>query len=328
MISVIVPVYNVENVLHYCVESILNQSYTDFELILIDDGSTDKSGFICDQYAEKDKRVHVIHKKNGGVSSARNVGLDNAKGEYICFVDSDDRLKLEFLMVMIDTLKSENAEIVVCGYQVVSKDKVVENRSFHDNGIDIVSRENIYSLVGHTLYSASWCKLFRHDIINNQHIRFLEDLTLGEDMVFNFMYTDYITSICVLNRTLYIYNIDNSDSLLRKYRKDLLTDVQKLDRHLSSYLEKWNVDNYSLNSYINDCYYQYENILYNTFSAENEDSFLVKIKFNNAVIRSKEFQNIYSSFSVKIKLFQRVAYSVKNYFPIYLYSVLRNVLKK
>ena len=90
MISVIVPVYNSEKRLHKCIDSILGQTYTNFELLLINDGSTDTSGDICEEFAEKDERIKVFHKKNGGASSARNIGIDNAKGEYICFVDSDD----------------------------------------------------------------------------------------------------------------------------------------------------------------------------------------------------------------------------------------------
>ena len=101
LISVVVPVYNVEDVLHFCIDSILNQTYSDFELLLVDDGSTDKSGDICDQYARKDTRIRVFHKENGGVSSARNLGIDNANGEYICFIDSDDYVNSEFLDSLI-----------------------------------------------------------------------------------------------------------------------------------------------------------------------------------------------------------------------------------
>ena len=96
-ISVIVPVYNTEKYLHRCVDSILAQTFTDFELLLIDDGSTDSSGAICDEYAQKDSRVRVFHKENGGVSSARNLGLDKAKGKWVTFVDSDDWIKESFL---------------------------------------------------------------------------------------------------------------------------------------------------------------------------------------------------------------------------------------
>ena len=105
IISVIVPVYNVEQYLPHCIDSILTQTFTDFEVLLIDDGSTDNSGRICDEYAKKDNRIRVFHKENGGVSSARNVGLDNAEGEFLGFVDGDDILSPVYLMILLKALE-------------------------------------------------------------------------------------------------------------------------------------------------------------------------------------------------------------------------------
>ena len=114
-ISVIIPVYNAEKYLRRCVDSILAQIFTDFELLLIDDGSKDKSGVICDEYAKKDNRVKVFHKENGGVSSARNLGLDNARGEWIGFIDSDDMVKPEYLDGLIRY--QSRSSLVVGGYE-------------------------------------------------------------------------------------------------------------------------------------------------------------------------------------------------------------------
>ena len=113
-ISIIVPVYNAEKYLHRCVDSILAQTFTDFELLLINDGSKDNSGKICDEYAAKDPRVRVFHKENGGVSSARNMGLDNAKGEWVTFVDSDDWLVHNIYEKMLHKLVEENADLCLC----------------------------------------------------------------------------------------------------------------------------------------------------------------------------------------------------------------------
>ena len=118
-ISVIVPVYNVEKYLSRCIDSILAQTFTDFELLLIDDGSKDKSGEICDEYANKDNHVKVFHKENGGVSSARNLGLDNAQGEWITFVDSDDFVNSDWLSYYA---KSFDVDLIVQGYQVIEAD--------------------------------------------------------------------------------------------------------------------------------------------------------------------------------------------------------------
>lgn len=116
LISIIVPVYNVEKYVLKCLKSLVNQSYDNIEILVVDDGSTDKSGKICDEFALKDKRIRVFHKKNGGLSSARNFGIKKAKGEYICLVDSDDYVRKEFVEKMLEAAKEKNAEIVVCGY--------------------------------------------------------------------------------------------------------------------------------------------------------------------------------------------------------------------
>ena len=119
LISVIVPVYNVERYLRQCIESITNQSYKNLQIILIDDGSKDNSGKICDEYAEKDKRVEVIHKENTGVSAARNTGLDNAKGEWITFVDADDWVEKNFCEILIKKATENESDCIACGYNKV-----------------------------------------------------------------------------------------------------------------------------------------------------------------------------------------------------------------
>lgn len=116
LISIIVPVYNVEGTLNRCIDSILNQTFSDWELFLIDDGCTDKSGKICDEYASKDGRIKVFHKENGGVSSARNVGLDNAKGEWITFCDSDDFVYSDWLKNYVDNI-SEGIDLICQAFE-------------------------------------------------------------------------------------------------------------------------------------------------------------------------------------------------------------------
>ena len=328
MVSVIVPAYNIERMLRPCVESILSQTCADFELLLADDGSADGSGAICDEYAALDDRVLVIHKKNGGVSSARNAGIDCAAGEYLCFVDSDDELTASFLSEMLRKAETGQAEIVVCGYQVVRNGSVVEERGFPGCEETILPRKNVCDLVERALYSAPWGKLFRGDIIRNNGMRFPETMSFGEDMVFTFMYSDHITNIFVMNKMLYRYNIDNTDSLLRGFRKSLFPDTKRKNQYVLACLRKWEVDENSMAMFLDSCYYHYENILYSTFSPDNPDSFREKIRFNNSVIRSREFREVCFSFSGKLKIFHRLAYRIGNYFPIYLYTSLRKALKK
>lgn len=126
VVSVIVPVYNSEKYLHRCINSILKQSFTDFELILVDDGSPDRCGDICDEYAQKDNRVKVIHKENGGVSDARNAAFDCAIGDYICFVDSDDYIHEDLLKDNLEKMIVAGADLIVFNYAEVLKNKIVE----------------------------------------------------------------------------------------------------------------------------------------------------------------------------------------------------------
>ena len=167
MISVIVPVYNVEKYLHRCVDSILAQTFADFELLLVNDGSKDKSGAICDEYAAKDSRVRVFHKENGGVSSARNLGFDNAIGEWITFVDSDDYILNDGLEKLVSSINND-VDIVVGDY---FKDVRYERAEF----VNAVLRNNItWSL---------WGKLFKRTVLNASSFDTPRYYNIGEDLI-------------------------------------------------------------------------------------------------------------------------------------------------
>lgn len=218
MISVIVPVYNSEKYLHRCIDSILAQTYTDFELLLIDDGSTDSSGAICDEYARKDSRVRVFHKKNGGVSSARNLGLDNAQGEWITFVDTDD--KLYSPRVLFELLKYAKVDLVVsasCFNYTNRKVKV----QLEDKGL-IKGYQEISGFLTRNLNSAilrvPWGKLYRKELINQKKVRFNERLTIGEDAIFNIDYFSLVSSIQIIPNITILYSAIDDDVFLRKYQ--------------------------------------------------------------------------------------------------------------
>lgn len=227
-ISVIVPVYNVEQYLPRCIDSILSQTFTDFELLLIDDGSTDKSGMICDEYAKKDNRIRVFHKKNGGVSSARNVGLDNVTyasregvnilNKYILFVDSDDYLCLQHLQNYNDNL---NADIIWQGYRLfdqMSGVTISEKRAeaqFASNKkacVDLFCK--LFKMKN--FFGPTWSKLFRFDIIEQHHLRFADDICFREDELFTFQYCKYVETARVLPTVTYNYQ-ETANSLMRRY---------------------------------------------------------------------------------------------------------------
>lgn len=212
-ISVIVPVYNAERWLRRCVDSILAQTFSDFELLLIDDGSKDQSGAICDEYAKFDSRVRVFHKANGGVSSARNLGLDNARGEWIVFADADDWVSESYLRNLID---NSNEADLVFNYAtrhdngIISKEKYPE-QFINVSELHIPLRHN--DLIWHT---SPWGKLFRLDLIEKIQLRFPLNMHIGEDAVFLFSYIFYCSNIRFICSCDYQYRIDGSESLTRR----------------------------------------------------------------------------------------------------------------
>ena len=186
-ISIIVPVYNSSNFLSNCIDSILSQSYADFELIIVDDGSKDLSPHICDQYAASDERVVVIHKENSGVSATRNVGLDIAKGEWICFVDSDDRLRPHFLEELIAN-EENGIDLIVGGFHEIgdySGASLINSKRILDFSrdyeiLDIDPSNN----KGLSIFYYPWGKLFRTSTIASQKLRFSVKMKLAEDFTF------------------------------------------------------------------------------------------------------------------------------------------------
>lgn len=224
MISVIVPIFNAEKYLHRCIKRILAQDYTDYELLLINDGSTDNSGTICDEYAIKDNRIRVFHKENGGVSSARNWGLDNAIGEYIMFVDSDDYMLPGMLEVMLSTLESKKADLVVCGTTETGSGywRPIADVDYSINQL----KENFVSLLHTELLSPPWNKIYKKEIIGSN--RFCEDISFGEDLLFNIQYLEKCENISFIKESPFYHEKENENSLVVKFNRNRLLDIEKV----------------------------------------------------------------------------------------------------
>lgn len=221
MISIIIPIYNTSLFLNQCIKSIIAQTYTDWECILINDGSTDNSGDICNSWSQKDKRIHVIHQRNSGVSVARNKGLDIAKGEFITFIDSDDWIDKFFLESMLK--HSKGSDLVVSGlirnyingtteeYTPLKTEYFPINEHHVNKFVDLNKKNLLY---------APHEKLYRTDIINIYHIRFTIGCNYGEDLIFNYEYLQYVENISTIDIALYHYRIlENTLSTKLRYNQ-------------------------------------------------------------------------------------------------------------
>lgn len=216
LVSIIVPIYNAEKYLEKCIESIVNQTYTNIEIILVDDGSPDNSAILCDEYAEKDGRIKVVHKANGGVSSARNAGLDIAQGDYVSFVDADDWIEPNYCSALLAG-RAEDAELVVAETVNIYEDRRVYPQ------IPISGR---YSLEGlksdfQKLFSAGLintpcAKLYRAETVDG--LRFDESVALGEDILFNLAYMEKCENIVFIPNVIYNYNRMSEDSATKKLK--------------------------------------------------------------------------------------------------------------
>lgn len=222
-ISIIVPVYNVEKYLHRCIDSIIVQTYTDFEILLIDDGSTDESGNICDEYGKMDGRVRVFHQDNGGVSKARNVGLDNAKGEWVTFCDSDDWLECDYLENF-----SFNYDLSVQSY-FYGKQKITwPNKVVRSNpGEDYLLNKYVFG---------PYCKLYKLDVIHKNNIRFDEQIAYGEDVLFWLQYMTQIRNMVVSSYAGYHYELYETNCLSTAHKR--YNDVYYMFKSHVYYFEK------------------------------------------------------------------------------------------
>ena len=249
LISVIVPVYNVEAFLGECLESLIKQTYSNIEIILIDDGATDNSGEICDMYAERHENIKVIHTKNQGVSAARNEGMRHAKGQYIGFVDSDDWVEPDMFEILHDVLIKENADYSVC--RMINEFQ--QTSEFKRNNVEnyqLVDRENAFKLMieDKGFYGYVCNKLFVRDKMHK--LEFNENLTICEDIEFVAKYTRTTERVAYITEQLYHYrHIEQSATGNFKYNKKHLSILDAYEKIIPIYLE--NCKSYVLKLYRN-----------------------------------------------------------------------------
>lgn len=234
LISIIIPVYKVEKYLEKCIQSVINQTYENLQIILVDDGSPDNCGKICDEYAKKDHRIEVIHKSNGGLSDARNKGLEMAKGEYIGFVDSDDYIEADMYEVLYNLLKQYNADVSICNFYTVSQGKISIKNA--DNGINEYNRIEILKeiLLDKNIQSYAWNKLYKKELFDE--IKY----PIGkkyEDIGTTFYLLEKCNKVVVTGKSEYYY-INRQDSIVNNVTESTITDYIEVIMQRYDYIEE------------------------------------------------------------------------------------------
>ena len=282
-ISIIVPVYKTEAYLSKCIDSILSQTFQDFELILIDDGSPDLCGQICDDYEKRDSRVVVIHKANAGVSAARNAGLEIAVGTYIMFCDSDDYVDADWCKTMFEAAEANPEKGIVCNGWRENIDGTQKHAIAEHMGDKI--EEKTYFDIYKLYISGSAClRIFRRDIIKNLGLRFEVGKPVGEDAAFCAQYARSCEGHMYIHTPLYFY-IYNPHSAVNKYYWNTL------ELHLPLFLERLPLIQPEETAEFCDIHFAYfVNMFDVVFDSRNEMSFFQKMRYNHKMIRSTAFR--------------------------------------
>lgn len=321
-ISVIVPVYNAEKTLARCIEALLGQTYGNIELLLVDDGSKDGSLAICREYAEKDNRITVIHKENGGVSSARNAGLDAATGAYIMFCDSDDWVEEDWCRQLLKHYEPDS--LVMCCYYIEDGPKMFSSNLNPEISPIRYPRSKFYDLKMKGMF-APWNKIFSRKVIKKYSIRFKEDITNGEDMLFNIEYLFYISGpiIQIPYKGIH-YTWPREGSLSKAVPSNYFEQLVALHGCLRKKFFSLGISGKDQwHKIYTDFYNEYQKGLLALMKSKKV-RLLQKIKIANSVMRYKDYQICAKNAKISSnKIFSAVCRS-KNCFGFWIFSYFIN----
>lgn len=242
LVSIIIPIFNAERTLEKCLNSVLNQKYSNFEVFLVNDGSVDNSSSICKRYSKKDSRFKYIEKKNGGVSSARNLALDKCKGSYVSYIDADDYINPYFLKYAMDLFKSTQSDIFICNFNFVNDSKKAQNVNFNaeSNDVKIINKEDfLIKLVdGSGIGSGCANKIYKIGILKD--IRFKE-VAVAEDLYYNFEISKNNNDLKIVYSTqkLYNYYLNNNSVMHGKFLKKNLDVLEQYEKIINESNEKY-----------------------------------------------------------------------------------------
>lgn len=287
LVSIVIPIYNSGKYLEQCIVSVLNQTYFYMEIILINDGSTDNSADICNQFADKDRRIKVIHQKNGGVSLARNVGIENSQGEYICFIDSDDYIENNMIAYLVSSFENNDVDLAMCGYYI--NNKKMDNNSNVNRIFNRIETAQIVSGLKYNYRGYLWNKMFKTDIIKNYNLSFSSDYYICEDALFCQKYIKYIDKSVCLSEAKYHY-IKHENSAMRQKLNTKRFSVLKAYEEIINICQDYN--NKELNLQLR-CNYIRHNILI-------LKSMLLNQNVENLYFGQKAYSNLKRNFLIYI----------------------------
>lgn len=350
-VSIIVPIYNVEKYLERCLKSLINQSFKDIEIIALNNGSTDKSLDILIEYANNDKRIKVINSENCGVSEARNMGIKEAKGKYLVFVDSDDWIDNDMIKVLHNTITENTCDLVMCTYIREfgnhSKEKIFnlpEINSYVDNEVKSKLLRKLIGPIGKELYNpeyidalgTAWAKMYKTSILKKKNLRFvdLNEIGSGEDTLFNIYVFNEVKKVILLNKPMYHYWRGNKNSITSKYISNFIGKR----RNYLNYMKKFIIEN-KLGR-------EYEKALNNRIcisvlgmgllecSKSNKISTLNKIKNIKKILNEDYIENAYKELELRyfpihwriFYFFNKYKLSIPSYLMVNGIEVLRKVL--
>lgn len=332
-VTIIVPIYNAEEYLDSCVSSIINQTYQNLEVLLINDGSTDRSRSICEAYAKLDDRIRVIHQKNSGPSAARNHGINMARGEYIQFIDADDSIDPNMTTKLVESM-NKNVQLSMCGYKVMMMNgRSTRTQNISPNKQGTYPKNDFVKYFGEffkgMLINSPCNKLYVSKILNELNVRFNEDIKIGEDLLFNLKYLEGCKNISIIDDSLYNYlTFNNDNSLTVGYKEHFLENQEMLFAKVREFLVENDVYNYNkdfvevmytnsiVSCFVNlfhidsnftskDIKEQINNIIYNLNVRENINYFMkgdVRKKVIGYLIKNESIYGIYWLFKLKVIL--------------------------
>lgn len=319
-ISIIVPIYNVEKYLDDCLKSIIEQTYKNLEIILINDGSTDNSLEICYKYKKIDKRIILIDNKNHGVSYSRNKGIDVATGKYMVFVDSDDTIDKNYIFELVNANKDNFYDIVMVNFKDVfikNDEKKVEYNNINANLLSGRFFDDYYYIK--SIVRSPWGKLFKRDIIEKNNIKFPVEISLGEDYVFNMQYYRFVKHYRYVNKHLYNYFHRNRKCLSKGYTIDSFDKQIEIIKKQKAFFKLYNIRNGE--TILGDdflwLYFEYTVLKDSLNYTESKQRLkLLKIETNNP----KKTTETKRKDKIILRLINKDIY-----FPVYLYCLLRYI---